>query len=78
MLGEAWRAAIASLPPGTYELECHPGLSERGFSERDNWRDRRELELRLLTDPDLRLSIEQNGIELINYSDLGHATSSSG
>jgi predicted glycoside hydrolase/deacetylase ChbG (UPF0249 family) len=70
LLGEAWRAAIENLPPGTYELECHPGISEAGFSETDNWQQRRELELRLLTDPGLRLLMEENGIERISYAEL--------
>ena len=71
LLGQAWRSAIESFPLGTCELECHPGFSESGFSEEDNWRDRRELELRFLRDPDLRLLIRRTGIELINYSQLG-------
>jgi predicted glycoside hydrolase/deacetylase ChbG (UPF0249 family) len=70
LLGEAWRAAFESLSPGTYELECHPGIREVGFSETDTWRDRRELELRLLTDPGLRSWIEEHGIELITYEQL--------
>jgi chitin disaccharide deacetylase len=71
LLGEAWQSAIESIPPGTCELECHPGIPERGFSEKDGWRDRRQLELRLLTSPDLRLVIERAGVDLINYSQLG-------
>jgi predicted glycoside hydrolase/deacetylase ChbG (UPF0249 family) len=77
-LGAAWRAAFASLPPGSFELECHPGLSEAGFSETDNWRERRELELRLLTDPGLRRFIEENGIERINYAELEQFTRNPG
>ena len=78
LLGESWRAALQSLPPGTYELECHPGLSETGFSETDNWRHRREEELRLLTDPGLRLLMEENGIERISYADLEEPASNAG
>jgi len=74
LLGEAWRAAIESLPPGACELECHPGLSEPGFSEADKWRHRREVELGLLTDPDLRLWIEKDGIQLISYRELERPT----
>ena len=77
-LGEAWKKATEDMPPGSFELECHPGLSEAGFSETDRWRSRREMELRLLTDPDFRRSIEENGIELINYSELHGSTSRPG
>jgi len=70
LLSEAWNAAVENLPPGTYELECHPGFSERGFYDTDYWRERRELEIRILTDPNLRALIQRNGIELISYSQL--------
>jgi predicted glycoside hydrolase/deacetylase ChbG (UPF0249 family) len=69
-LKEGWRAAFQSLPAGTCELECHPGFTEAGFSETDNWSGRREVEFRFLTDPDVRRAIEENGIERISYADL--------
>lgn len=69
-LGQAWREAIENLPSGTYELECHPGINDPNFPDSDYWRERRELELSILTDPNLRLAIERNGIELNNYSQL--------
>ena len=69
-LGECWKAAIASLPAGTFELACHPGLFERGFSETDRIHAQREQELQWLTDPDCRDAIDRNGIRLITYRDL--------
>lgn len=70
LLSEGWARALESLPAGTYELECHPGLSEPGFSDDDRWSSRRELELRILTDPPLRALIQRNEIALIGYSRL--------
>lgn len=70
LLAEGWKAALESIPPGAYELECHPGSFDPGFSEKDNLRERRGLELRILTDPQFRALIERNGIQLVSYSEL--------
>jgi len=70
LLGEAWRLTLESLPPGIYELGCHPGFLQRGFSEIDSIGERREVELGVLTGLVLRTAIERNHIELINYAQL--------
>jgi chitin disaccharide deacetylase len=70
VLGERWKSALESLPPGTFELACHPGLFERGFSEGDPIRVQREEELHWLTDHDRRDVVDQRGIQLISYRDL--------
>ncbi|HEY6442171.1 MAG TPA: ChbG/HpnK family deacetylase [Candidatus Acidoferrales bacterium] len=69
-LGECWKAALANLPPGTFELACHPGLFERGFSETDRIRTLREEELYWLTNREWRDVIEGSGVQLITYRDL--------
>ena len=63
--------ACGQYAPGTFELMCHPGLYEQGFSEKDSWSARREVELQILTDPDFGSLIRQSGIELIDYAKLG-------
>jgi predicted glycoside hydrolase/deacetylase ChbG (UPF0249 family) len=65
-----WTEALANVPAGTYELACHPGQSEAGFSESDTFGARRELELQILTDLKFRGVIEASGIELITYREL--------
>lgn len=70
LLSEGWMVALANVEPGTYELGCHPGLLESGFSETDSFNARREQELQILTDREFRGVIQSNGIELINYRDL--------
>jgi len=70
LLCAGWTEALANLPAGTYELGCHPGLSEAGFSEFDSFSARRELELRILTDPEFRSVIEASEIDLITYRAL--------
>ena len=69
-LDHAWRRAFHNLPSGTFELACHPGISESGFSEMDPIYKQREDEFRWLTDPEFRECIRLNGIELITYRDL--------
>lgn len=67
---ERWKAALENLPPGTFELACHPGIFERGFSEMDAIHAQRERELICLTDRDLLDVIERREIRLISYRDL--------
>lgn len=69
-LGERWKKAISSLPAGTFELACHPGLSERGFSETDPIRIQRELELEWLTGRQWIDAVRESGVRLITYRDL--------
>ncbi len=77
-LGERWKAAIENLPAGTFELACHPGLFERGFSEADPIRAQREEELRWLTDREWRDAIDRSGVRLITYRDLRASAASTG
>ncbi|HKV03875.1 MAG TPA: ChbG/HpnK family deacetylase [Candidatus Acidoferrales bacterium] len=69
-LGERWKAAIAGLPSGTFELSCHPGLFERGFSEADPIHLQREEELHWLTDRAWIDVVRRSGVELISYESL--------
>ena len=65
-----WKVAIENLPSGTFELACHPGLFERGFSESDPILRQRENELQWLADRELRDLIDRRRIRLISYRDL--------
>jgi predicted glycoside hydrolase/deacetylase ChbG (UPF0249 family) len=67
---EAWCFAFEQMPPGTYEIWCHPGFWQKGFSESDALGRRRELEVTMLTNPKLFEVIESAGIELINFRAL--------
>ncbi len=69
-LGERWKEAIASLPAGAFELACHPGLFERGFSETDAIRLQREEELHWLTGREWIDAIRDSGVQLITYREL--------
>jgi predicted glycoside hydrolase/deacetylase ChbG (UPF0249 family) len=69
-LKQAWRSTLEHLPAGTFELACHPGLYEGGFSETDRICAQREEEFRWLTDPELREVVAWNQIQLITYREL--------
>ena len=70
VLGQRWKSTFENLPRGTFELACHPGLFERGFSESDPIRILREEELQWLTGREWRDALERSGIQLISYRDL--------
>lgn len=72
-LREQWLAAILNPPKGTFELTCHPGFFERGFSETDRIRSQREQELHWLTSADFRDALSRPGLELITYRDLAES-----
>jgi len=62
---------LENLPDGTWEVVTHPGYNDSDLDHvRTRLRDSRETELRLLTSPDLRDSLQRSGIELISYRNL--------
>lgn len=69
-LQQRWKSTFEHLTSGTFELACHPGLFEHGFSEADAIHARREEELLCLTDRDLLDVIERKSIQLVTYRDL--------
>jgi predicted glycoside hydrolase/deacetylase ChbG (UPF0249 family) len=69
-MGEQWAAALLRPRPGTFELTCHPGFFERGFSEFDAIHMQREQELQWLTGAGIRDAINRSGIQLVSYRDL--------
>jgi len=71
MLDVAWQGALEHMPSGTYELWCHPGFLEDGFSGTDKLALHREREVGVLTDPALREIVHRRGIELIRFDQIG-------
>jgi len=69
-LADAWCFAIENMPPGTYEIWCHPGFREKGFSQSDALYLQREVELAMLTDSRLSAAIRRAGIHLVNFQAL--------
>jgi predicted glycoside hydrolase/deacetylase ChbG (UPF0249 family) len=69
-IGQSWIAALNHLPSGTFELACHPGTFEAGFSESDRIAAQRTEELHWLTSAALREAVERNGVRLVRYADI--------
>jgi predicted glycoside hydrolase/deacetylase ChbG (UPF0249 family) len=70
-IASSWIAILDALPAGVFELACHPGSFEAGFSTTDRIARQREEELGALTSSALREALQRNAIELIRYADLG-------
>lgn len=66
------RQAISSLAPGTWELVCHPGYDDSDLrSANTRLLESREHERQILISPSFRQFLEEQGIQLIRYADLG-------
>jgi predicted glycoside hydrolase/deacetylase ChbG (UPF0249 family) len=65
------RAVGEALPEGTWEMVCHPGYDDVELATvRTRLRASRQLELQVLTSPEVRSLLDKNGVELISYRDL--------
>src|SRR5215831_1104571 len=69
-LSEAWQSTFEFMPEGAYELWCHPGFLQPGFSENDSLSNRREQEIAILLDPKLRDIAARRELQLISFSHL--------
>jgi hopanoid biosynthesis associated protein HpnK len=66
-----FRALAAVIPDGTWEFVCHPGYNDDALNlVKTRLRGSRETELRLLTMPEVRELLSNQGIRLISYRDL--------
>src|SRR5262249_50928769 len=64
-------AVLKTLTGGTVELMCHPGIHDGELDRaRTRLKESREVELEALTDAAVRRSVDEQGIELIDYSAL--------
>jgi predicted glycoside hydrolase/deacetylase ChbG (UPF0249 family) len=70
--GEAIQSMIKSTRQGTTELMCHPAIYDQELERAGTRLKRqRERELEALTDPALRRLIDEEGVNLISYRELG-------
>jgi predicted glycoside hydrolase/deacetylase ChbG (UPF0249 family) len=64
-------ALIRSLPEGSTEFMCHPGICTAELrAARTRLKESREEELRALTAPEVRAALRESGVELVNYHAL--------
>lgn len=67
---EIWLDIIKTLPEGINEIYCHPGYPDELLSQHATYVREREIEVEVLTRPELRQAIEARGIQLISFKDL--------
>jgi len=66
-----FRGIAAIIPEGTWEFVCHPGYNDADLSSATTrLRQSRETELQVLTMPEARQLLLDQGIALISYCDL--------
>ena len=66
-----FRGIAAIIPEGTWEFVCHPGYNDADLTAaQTRLRQSRETELRVLTMPEARQLLLDQGIALISYRDL--------
>jgi predicted glycoside hydrolase/deacetylase ChbG (UPF0249 family) len=70
ILPQAWQNTLEHLPGGSYEMWCHPGFLEEGFSDSDSIANQRQIEIGILTDKTLRDVADRRNIRLINFRQL--------
>lgn len=64
-------ALIRSLPEGSTEFMCHPGVcTDELRSAATRLKESRQRELAALTAPEVRAALEESGVELASYRDL--------
>jgi predicted glycoside hydrolase/deacetylase ChbG (UPF0249 family) len=65
---ESLISLLAALPPGVTEMACHPGADNELDSP---YKDERVIEVATLCDPRVRHTVEQEGIRLMSFEELG-------
>jgi predicted glycoside hydrolase/deacetylase ChbG (UPF0249 family) len=66
---EGMKCLLQNLPEGTTEMMCHPGFMDKELEESaTRLQDSRELEVEILTSPDIRNLVASQGIRLIDYA----------
>lgn len=65
---------LENLPEGTTELMCHPGYADDDLKQSPTRLQKsRQSELAILTDQEVRKTVAELGIRLINYEQIGVA-----
>ena len=68
---ETFRALMENLPEGTWEFVCHPGYNDPELDGlKTRLRASREIELALLTSPEVKELLRREQIDLISYRDF--------
>lgn len=66
-----FRGIAAIIPEGTWEFVCHPGYNDADLRQASTrLRESRETELRVLTKPEVKALLLNQGIALVSYREL--------
>jgi chitin disaccharide deacetylase len=66
-----FRAIAEIIPEGTWEFVCHPGYNDADLRMANTrLRESREIELRVLTMPEVKELLSNSGIALVSYREL--------
>jgi predicted glycoside hydrolase/deacetylase ChbG (UPF0249 family) len=66
-----FRAIARIIPEGTWEFVCHPGYNDADLQQANTrLRESREIELRVLTMPEVRELLLNCGVALVSYREL--------
>ena len=63
-------AIIDRLPEGVTEIMCHPSVPDETLTQITGYNHQRAIELKLLTDPELKKRLSAAGAELISFGEL--------
>jgi chitin disaccharide deacetylase len=63
-------AFIESLPDGISEIMCHPGYVDQELRSKSSYTGSREVELKLLTDPEIFEMMKYYDVSLVSYRDI--------
>lgn len=61
---------LDSMTDGVHELMCHPGFADQELINNSSYNTPRELELEVLTSPEVKGWIQEQGIQLIPFSKM--------
>jgi len=62
--------ALYALPNGTSEMVTHPGVQDPEVRDPAHFADQRSRDFVVFSDPDLKNSLDDAGIDLISFRDL--------
>jgi predicted glycoside hydrolase/deacetylase ChbG (UPF0249 family) len=63
-------AIMDRLPEGVTEIMCHPSVPDETLSQISGYNRQRAVELKLLTNPELKKRLSAAGVELISFGEL--------
>ncbi len=66
----AWIDIVRSLPVGINEMYCHPGYPDDELRRYATYVDERQLEVAVLTSPDLRQEIQKENVQIISFKEI--------